>query len=125
MNNITALTAFKEWAFVGYQNGMIFNAYDEDIVIPKFTSKAITYLKLVKDNILLAASNEDEITLVKNLNTNIYRKYQINTRHCYPLFDNYLILINNYGAVVVGFYHIITFDYIFIFYIFMSLIYRY
>ncbi|KAL9925573.1 death-associated APAF1-related killer [Glossina fuscipes fuscipes] len=99
--NISAVAAFRNWAFVGYQNGVIFNVGDESRVTPSFTNNAISYLKVINERILVASSCQDELTLIKDLNQNINTRCRINTLFSYSVLDNYLILINNYGAVVV------------------------
>uniref|UniRef100_A0A1A9WXI7 NB-ARC domain-containing protein n=1 Tax=Glossina brevipalpis TaxID=37001 RepID=A0A1A9WXI7_9MUSC len=99
--NISAIAAFKNWAFVGYQNGAIFNVCDESMMLPSFTNNAITYLKVINQHILVASSCQDELTLIKDLSQNISKKCRINTLFSYSVLENYLILINNYGAVVV------------------------
>lgn len=71
-------------------------------MIPDFTEDSISYLKLINETILVAACSKEEITLIKDLNSEAYRKCQIDTRYCYSLLDEYLLLINNFGAVVVS-----------------------
>lgn len=78
------------------------SVYDENITIPDFTENAITYLKLINETILVAACCKEELTLVKDLDSEAFRKCQIDTRHCYSLYDEYLLLINNFGAIVVS-----------------------
>lgn len=87
---------------MGYENGSIFNIGQEFFEKPLVSGSAITYLQLVDDQILVAASQPANLTSVRNASTGAEKRFEIDTLRCYKLKEKYLLLVNPEGCFLVS-----------------------